>query len=93
MKIENVRKAELKSQFYEETKKYILLTVYIAMILGGLKMYKRMILTEYHVSYFSYGFGLFESMMQSVLGSRKTDLRQEPPRTLLLKTPLSRSRT
>jgi hypothetical protein len=63
MKIANVKTAELKSQFYEETKKYILLTVYIAMILGGLKIYKRMILTEYHVSYFSYGFGLFESMM------------------------------
>jgi hypothetical protein len=63
MKIADVKKAELKTEFYEETKKYILLTVYIAMILAGLKIYKRMILTEYHISYFTWGFGLFESMM------------------------------
>ena len=63
MKIANVKKAELKTEFYEETKKYILLTVYIAMILAGLKIYKKIILTEYHISYFNCGFGLFESMM------------------------------
>ena len=33
MKIGNVKKAELKTEFYEETKKYILLTVYIAFFL------------------------------------------------------------
>jgi hypothetical protein len=63
MKIANVKKAELKTEFYEETKKYILLTVYIAMVLAGLKIYKRMILTEYHISYFHWGYSFLESMV------------------------------
>lgn len=63
MKKANFKKAELKTEFYEETKKYILLTVYIAMVLAGLKIYKRMILAEYHISYFHWGFGVLESMV------------------------------
>jgi hypothetical protein len=63
MKIANVNKAELKTEFYEETKRYILITVYIAMVLAGLKIYKRMILTEYHISYFHWGYSFLESMV------------------------------
>ncbi len=63
MKIANVKKAELKNEFYEETKNYIVLTVYIALALSGLKIYKRMILTEYHISYFHLGYAFFESMV------------------------------
>ena len=63
MKIVNVKKAELKNEFYEETKNYIVLTVYIALALSGLKIYKRMILTEYHISYFHLGYAFFESMV------------------------------
>jgi hypothetical protein len=63
MKVANGKTTELKNRFYYETRKYLLLTVYIAMILSGLKIYERMILVEYHISYFHLGYGLFESMV------------------------------
>ncbi len=63
MEIANGKTTELKNRFYYETKKYLLLTVYIAMVLSGLKIYERMVLVEYHVSYFHLGYGLFESMV------------------------------
>ena len=44
-----------KDPFFGETKKYFLLTVYIAMILDGSKIYERMILMEHHISYYHLG--------------------------------------
>jgi hypothetical protein len=63
MRIPNEKTAELKNRFLYETKNYIAIALYIAMVLYGLKIYKKMILVEYDISYYHLGYGLFESMI------------------------------
>lgn len=53
----------LKQTFYSETRKYLALTAYISLIMFGLKIYKKMILDEFHLSYFHLGFSFFEAMI------------------------------
>ncbi len=53
----------LKQTLFSETRKYLVLTAYISLVMFGLKIYKKMILDEFHISYFHVGFSLFEAMV------------------------------
>lgn len=51
----------MNGKLYLETKRFLLIFAYLALLLSGFNMYKRMVLAEYHISYFHYGYGFLES--------------------------------
>ena len=63
MNITREKLVSLKLTFFSETRKYLILTAYISLVMFGLKIYKKMILDEFHISYFHIGFSLFEAMI------------------------------
>lgn len=63
MNVPEEKLIQIKLKVIDETKQYVVLIAYIAMIMFGLKIYKRMILQELDVSYFGMGFSLFEAMI------------------------------
>ncbi len=54
---------EIKQGLITETQQYVVLTAYIALVMFGLKIYKKMILDEFNISYFHVGFSFFEAMV------------------------------
>ena len=63
MNITREKLVSIKLTFFSETRKYLVLTAYISLVMFGLKIYKKMILDEFHISYFHIGFSLFEAMI------------------------------
>lgn len=56
---------KIKNNFVTETKKLVVITAYIMLVMLGLRIYKIMILEEYQISYFHVGFSFFEAMILS----------------------------
>ncbi len=63
MKFDSNEMDVIKEKLISETKKYILLTAYISLVMLGLKIYTKAVLDEHHISYFRISFSLFESMI------------------------------
>lgn len=56
-----IDKARVKERFVQETKDYLMLFVYLAAFLGSFTIYKRLVLQEHNLSYYHYGYSLFEA--------------------------------
>jgi hypothetical protein len=56
-----IDKARAKERFVQETKDYLMLLVYLAAFLGSFTVYKRLVLQEHNLSYYHYGYSLFEA--------------------------------
>ena len=57
------KKPGLKQRIRHEMQEYLLIAAYLAAFLLSLTTYRRLILAEYHVSYFNYGWAIMESMI------------------------------
>jgi hypothetical protein len=57
----SIDKARVKERFVQETKDYLMLFVYLAAFLGSFTIYKRLVLQEHNLSYYHYGYSLFEA--------------------------------
>ncbi|SFH53721.1 hypothetical protein [Planctomicrobium piriforme] len=53
----------LKAKLLEETKTMLILFVYLSLLLGAFTMYRRLILAEYGIDYFQYGYSLIEALV------------------------------
>jgi hypothetical protein len=56
-------KMGLKAKLLEETKTMLILFVYLSLLLGAFTMYRRLILAEYGIDYFQYGYSLIEALV------------------------------
>jgi len=52
-----------KERALEELKAYWIITLYLALFLGALTVYRRLILAEFGVTYLNYGFALIEALI------------------------------
>ena len=52
-----------KERALEEFKAYWIITLYLALFLGALTVYRRLILAEFGVAYLNYGFALIEALI------------------------------
>lgn len=57
------KKPGLKQRIRREMQEYLIIAAYLAAFLLSLTTYRRLILAEYHVSYFNYGWAIMESMI------------------------------
>jgi hypothetical protein len=51
----------MSGKLYLETRRLIIIFGYLALLLTGFNLYKRMVLTEYHIGYFHFGYGFLEA--------------------------------
>jgi hypothetical protein len=58
MKIENSQKAHLKKKVIHEGREFAVIFSYLAFLFCSLATYSMLLLKEFHVSYFNYGFAL-----------------------------------
>lgn len=56
-------KPETKHKLYRETESLLALFIYLALLLGGLTIYRRLILEEYKIAYFQYGYSAIEALL------------------------------
>lgn len=63
MTADATKKPGLKQRLRREMQEYLLIAAYLAAFLVSLTTYRRLILAEYHVSYFNYGWAIMESMI------------------------------
>ena len=57
------KKPGLKQRIKREMQEYLVIAAYLAAFLLSLTTYRRLILAEYHVDYFNYGWALMESLI------------------------------
>ena len=55
--------ASAKEKALEEFKAYWIITLYLALFLGALTVYRRLVLAEFGVAYLHYGFALIEALI------------------------------
>jgi hypothetical protein len=68
----NAEKEGLMARVAAELKKTLGVSLYLALFLGAFTTYRRLLLAEYQISYFRYGYVLFEALVLAkvvVLGS------------------------
>jgi hypothetical protein len=53
----------LRTRVIAETRRVLLLFVYLWLLLGTFTMYRRLVLAEYHIGYFRYGYSLIEALV------------------------------
>jgi hypothetical protein len=53
----------IKTKLLEETKMMLLLFVYLALLLGTFLLYRRLLLDEYQIGYFHYGYNVVEALV------------------------------
>ena len=63
MELEASRRHSAKERALEELKAYWIITLYLALFLGALTVYRRLILAEFGVAYLNYGFALIEALI------------------------------
>ena len=63
MEHEASRSHSAKERAVEEFKAYWIITLYLALFLGALTVYRRLILAEFGVAYLNYGFALIEALI------------------------------
>lgn len=56
-------KAATKQRLVEEAQTLAMLSVYLSLLLGGFTTYRRLILEEYRIAYFAYGYSLVEAVV------------------------------
>ncbi len=60
---ENARHGSLKEKAVEEFKAYWIIVIYLAVFLGALTIYRRLILAEFGVVYLHYGVAIVEALI------------------------------
>jgi hypothetical protein len=63
MPIESHQHSDLKQKIREELKAFWLIALYLALFLGALTFYRRLILAEFGVAYLHYGIALIEALV------------------------------
>lgn len=56
-------KAATRQRIVQEAQLLAMLFVYLAVLLGGVTLYRRLILAEYRIAYFEYGYSLVEALV------------------------------
>jgi hypothetical protein len=57
------KKTAMKTRLLEETKTMLFLFVYLSLLLGAFTTYRRLVLAEYGIGYFQYGYNLIEALV------------------------------
>ena len=57
------KKPGLKQRIRREMQEYLIIAAYLAAFFVSFTTYRRLVLAEYHVSYFNYGWALMEAMI------------------------------
>jgi hypothetical protein len=55
--------AHLKQAIITEARKMMVISAFLFLFLGGFATYRRLILSEYHIDYFQYGYSLIEALV------------------------------
>lgn len=63
MQISAEKKAHLKEVAKEETRNFISLFLYLALILCSFQFYRHLVLAEYHIQYARVGYGLIQALI------------------------------
>jgi hypothetical protein len=53
----------LKARAVAETKAFLFIAIYLALLFGSFTVYRRLILSEYHDSYLHYGYAIVEALV------------------------------
>ena len=53
----------MNQRFASELRRVTVMFLYLALIIGGFRIYRTLILEEYHMGYFQYGYALVESLI------------------------------
>ncbi len=64
---QDARKAPLKQRFREEMERYAITFVFLAAFFVALTTYRRLLLAEYHLGTFDYGFALVKALILAKL--------------------------
>jgi hypothetical protein len=59
----NTKKAGWKSKAISEMTEYYIISLYLAVFFGSFIWYRRLILAEYHITYFHYGAGVIKALI------------------------------
>lgn len=54
---------ELKRRVVDELEKYLIVAVFLFFFFGSVTTYRRLVLAEYHIGYFAYGWGLVKALI------------------------------
>ena len=65
--IETQETAGLRPKLWAEAKAVLFLFIYLALLLGAFVNYRRLILAEYQIAYFQYGYTLIEALLLAKL--------------------------
>jgi hypothetical protein len=57
------RKEALKQKIKNETREYLLIAAYLACFFVSLTSYRKLVLAEYHIGYFEFGWALLQAMI------------------------------
>lgn len=63
MPIDHPTKAGVKERLERETKEYLMIAAFLAAFLVSLTTYRKLVLAEYHIGYFAYGWALGEALI------------------------------
>ena len=55
--------ATLRERFIHEMKQYFLVTIFLFFFFGSFTTYRRLVLAEYHIGYFEYGWALLKALV------------------------------
>ncbi len=56
-------KAGLKQKLSREMKQFVIVFLYLGLLIGTFNTYRWLLMAEYHVGYFVYGYGLIEALV------------------------------
>jgi hypothetical protein len=56
-------KASLKQKLSREMKQFLVIFLYLGLLIGAFNIYRWLLLAEYHVGYFVYGYSLIEALV------------------------------
>ena len=63
MSSDGTNKGSVKQRLAHEMKEYLVIAAYLAAFFVSLTTYRKLVLAEYHVGYFAYGWALMEAMI------------------------------
>lgn len=56
-------KADLKQKLNREMRQFVIVFLYLGLLMGTFNTYRWLLMAEYHVGYFAYGYGLIEALV------------------------------
>lgn len=56
-------KASLKQKLNREMKQFVIVFLYLGLLIGTFNTYRWLLMAEYHIGYFVYGYGLIEALV------------------------------